>query len=501
MAFLCPIRLSKSKKGRNQNAFAYMPARITGSSSLESLLAIEISRSAANDDSKDFARMKMVILQDFQPCVEDELEVKRGDIVTLLYRDNDWVYVQASHGGEGFVPYSYCALKQSPNIEKPRKKQEMKSSFGRTFSYLKSIDRESQNRRIQPSVPANQLNFRLNLNLQKPSPDRSRPNVTKEESSEELDKGVVFRPQSPRQRFTHALNRASYNRMQQSDVGNNGIRLSNHTDDQFNHQPNSTLPSNSQPNTSATPHIYSQQSQSNFNNYPIATTGSGSSSNSKISNHSYQEYGESSDNLSIVGSAHQQQELRNKSYSLPDDGIVPDINNKNNNYYKNSNSNNGSPKSQGLILVTADFQAETDCDISIQQGELVKVLNIDNDNWAWIAKDNRKEGFVPLSSLSIDDETFKAISNQDDSSIKTDFENESMFSTDSTVIKQQGTRLVVLFDYQARTIDDLDVRRGEIVYAELDDQNDESWIWAYAPTSNKQGFIPRSFARPPVTSI
>lgn len=65
--------------------------------------------------------MKMVILQDFQPYVEDELEIKRGDIVTFLYRDNDWVYVEASHGGEGFVPYSYCAIKQSPNMEKPKK--------------------------------------------------------------------------------------------------------------------------------------------------------------------------------------------------------------------------------------------------------------------------------------------------------------------------------------------------------------------------------------------
>lgn len=76
-----------------------------------------------------------------------------------------------------------------------------------------------------------------------------------------------------------------------------------------------------------------------------------------------------------------------------------------------------------------------------------------------------------------------------------------MFSTDSTVIKQQGTRLVVLFDYQASNTDDLDVKRGEIIYAELDDQSDESWIWAYAPSSNKQGFIPRSFARPPATPI
>lgn len=36
---------------------------------------------------------KMVVLHDFTPCVDDELEVKRGQIVNILYRENDWVYV------------------------------------------------------------------------------------------------------------------------------------------------------------------------------------------------------------------------------------------------------------------------------------------------------------------------------------------------------------------------------------------------------------------------
>lgn len=53
---------------------------------------------------------KMVVLHDFTPCVDDELEVKRGQIVNILYRENDWVYIIGQDTKqEGFIPYSYCA--------------------------------------------------------------------------------------------------------------------------------------------------------------------------------------------------------------------------------------------------------------------------------------------------------------------------------------------------------------------------------------------------------
>lgn len=50
----------------------------------------------------------MVVLHDFEPCVEDELAVKRGETVTILYQENDWVYVIAGEKREGFIPFVYC---------------------------------------------------------------------------------------------------------------------------------------------------------------------------------------------------------------------------------------------------------------------------------------------------------------------------------------------------------------------------------------------------------
>jgi hypothetical protein len=79
--------------------------RITGSASIETLVRVGIEKEAGlSPDSK------MVVLHNFVPCVDDELEVKRGQIVNILYRENDWVYVIGQDTRqEGFIPHSYCA--------------------------------------------------------------------------------------------------------------------------------------------------------------------------------------------------------------------------------------------------------------------------------------------------------------------------------------------------------------------------------------------------------
>ena len=78
--------------------------RITGSASIETLVRVGIEKE--NGLSPD---SKMIVLHDFTPCVDDELEVKRGNIVNVLYQENDWVYVIAEDQREGFIPHSYCA--------------------------------------------------------------------------------------------------------------------------------------------------------------------------------------------------------------------------------------------------------------------------------------------------------------------------------------------------------------------------------------------------------
>lgn len=111
MAFLCPVRIRRGKKkksssGQPETESVASPGmgRITGSASIETLVRVGIEKEhGLSPDSK------MVVLHDFTPCVDDELEVKRGEIVNVVYRENDWVYViVADSRREGFIPHGYC---------------------------------------------------------------------------------------------------------------------------------------------------------------------------------------------------------------------------------------------------------------------------------------------------------------------------------------------------------------------------------------------------------
>jgi hypothetical protein len=53
--------------------------RITGSASIETLVRVGIEKE--NGLSPD---SKMVVLHDFTPCVDDELEVKRGQVMSKI---------------------------------------------------------------------------------------------------------------------------------------------------------------------------------------------------------------------------------------------------------------------------------------------------------------------------------------------------------------------------------------------------------------------------------
>ncbi|XP_076373757.1 SH3 domain-containing protein Dlish-like [Tachypleus tridentatus] len=65
-----------------------------------------------------------------------------------------------------------------------------------------------------------------------------------------------------------------------------------------------------------------------------------------------------------------------------------------------------------------------------------------------------------------------------------------------------GSESVMLYDYKAQAPDDLSVQRGDWVYADLNNQTVDGWIWACALKMRKYGFIPKAYARPPaMTSL
>ena len=75
--------------------------------------------------------------------------------------------------------------------------------------------------------------------------------------------------------------------------------------------------------------------------------------------------------------------------------------------------------------------------------------------------------------------------------------NTSSISASSGGAARTRTKLICLYDFAARSPDDLAVMRGEWVYADMDDQLDPDWLWAYHPGTKRSGFLPRTYARPP----
>ncbi|CAH3123580.1 unnamed protein product [Porites lobata] len=60
---------------------------------------------------RKFENDAVMVLYDFQAADENDLDVYRGEVVTVLNRDdNDWWWVMRVDGAEGFIPSSYASV-------------------------------------------------------------------------------------------------------------------------------------------------------------------------------------------------------------------------------------------------------------------------------------------------------------------------------------------------------------------------------------------------------
>ncbi|CAG7835877.1 unnamed protein product [Allacma fusca] len=322
MAFLCPVRIRRGKKKKDECHPEYgdeespQLGRITGSSSIETLVRVGLEKEAGlSPDSRH------VVLHDFTPCVDDELQVKRGDIVNILYRENDWVYVLHDNR-EGFIPHSYT------------------SPYGSHLSEMAL------------------------------------------ESDAEINKN-------------NTLNRNSLKKLSRDSDSNS---KNTHSDPDDN-------------------------------------------------------------NEGSVASKTTQDSVAHPFYKDP----------------------------LGRYIVLYKFTARDENDMNVERGELLTVLNKDDPDWHWVLRSDGQEGFVPAAFIYPLNQTMQA-------NVKT---NESECNQQSL-----GSELVLLYDYKAQAPDDLSVRRGDWVYADIKNQTVDGWIWAFAPKQRKYGFIPKAYARPPaMTSL
>ena len=77
---VCPGGGGYASEGEDKVVRPTGLGRITGSASIETLVRVGLEKEAGlAPDSK------MMVLQDFTPCVDDELEVKRGSVSINVY--------------------------------------------------------------------------------------------------------------------------------------------------------------------------------------------------------------------------------------------------------------------------------------------------------------------------------------------------------------------------------------------------------------------------------
>uniref|UniRef100_A0A8D9ERN2 GRB2-related adapter protein n=1 Tax=Cacopsylla melanoneura TaxID=428564 RepID=A0A8D9ERN2_9HEMI len=170
----------------------------------------------------------------------------------------------------------------------------------------------------------------------------------------------------------------------------------------------------------------------------------------------------------------------------------------------------------GRFIVLYTFIARDENDLSVERGEFVTVLNREDPDWYWIVRSDGQEGFVPSGFVYPADVIqghLTQMNNQNGiSGLNTSLSN-SNFATcvgnnlpgqpaANDELRYHGTELVMLYDYKAQAPDDLSVKRGDWIYADLSNQTVDGWLWAYAPKTRKYGFIPKAYARPPaMTSL
>ncbi|XP_053675163.1 SH3 domain-containing protein Dlish [Anopheles nili] len=165
----------------------------------------------------------------------------------------------------------------------------------------------------------------------------------------------------------------------------------------------------------------------------------------------------------------------------------------------------------GRYIVLYTFIARDENDVSVERGEFVTVLNREDPEWFWIVRSDGQEGFIPSGFVypaeNILQGTNMTVSNQHQQHQAQHQQQQQQQhhqppGIGSDDLRYHGTELVMLYDYKAQAPDDLSVRRGDWIYADLNNQTVDGWLWAYAPKTRKYGFIPKAYARPPaMTSL
>ncbi|XP_064627868.1 SH3 domain-containing protein Dlish-like [Lineus longissimus] len=491
MAFLCPARIKKEWKKRVQansrpRDKPTAPGRITGSASMDTLVRVAVEK---NNGGR---KMIMMVLYDFTPYTDDELGVKRGDRVRVLYRELEWAYAIRDDGVEGFLPWSYlaspaklsrravpgdvgcdclrctelhaspvsCMTKKMSSLTLASTKAVQFSTAPSTNDSTDSTDSFSHSTRSRTCHSTSESDSTASTNMDhiryRPAADNVARLGAYISSTTKLNQDPRKRQASPRVEIPEGA------------IAGHGTTSGVYTD-------------SDSPRTDSAPSDHSPNSRRQVKPKRITFKPASSDSDSGCERTTKPPKQTRTKDAKIAKTPSHETQLSTSIETFEKQPL-------------------------GNYLVMFPFEANQENDLSVRPGEFVTALNKDDPDWYWVKTRDGEEGFVPSAYLcdvkGPDLQQDLDCYNADESAMTEDCFPDAPIFTSTPARPTMNRRpmpkkMLILFDYEARQTDDIGVTQGQYVYADMDNQRFLDWIWVYSPVSQKEGFIPREYTKPP----
>ena len=406
--------------------------RITGSASLDTLAQVQTAKQSGS-------KVHMVIVQDFEPCVNDEIRVRRGEYVKVLYQENDWLYILTLDGREGFVPYDYCLpLERSvDDFVKLEDQEERQLKHTEPSIDPKRCTSEKEQRSHARSVPDIAWNCESATRGSRLQSNR----LTRSTRSDSGSRVVQTRNASSRQGTSHSFSVGHQDN--EFGVNSRGFDRTNYASSTSRHstkssslKPHAAVPtdfvSKGQVNNSFSAatgnpdkHIYvnddivgdswiSQRTSSTKPDILPASAESTISSENRKMTHSGSEWRNlSTRSAPATWSAssnrqtasrrleHRASHARTRQHSqeigYTTAQVTCDL-------FRSSSQASISvfaKSNKGSYVMLYDYEKQDEGDLNVRKGEFVTVLNTDDPDWFWVINSWDEEGFVPASYLCL----------------------------------------------------------------------------------------------------
>jgi hypothetical protein len=70
-----------------------------------------------------------------------------------------------------------------------------------------------------------------------------------------------------------------------------------------------------------------------------------------------------------------------------------------------------------------------------------------------------------------------------------------MSNENAPALNNHGSELVMMYDFNDESRGGLNVKRGDLIYANGADQQGTDWLWVFYPYTSQYGYVPRNYVK------